>query len=88
MQPIITMLQKYTTQIELVCNAVITLLVGFFTIKNFIKFLKAMDKGNRSDAVKSFAWMAGIIIAGIVGWGGIKLLVSNLAPSSDILPRG
>lgn len=47
-----------------------------------------MDKGNRNDAIKSFAWMAGIIIAGIVGWGGIKLLVTNLAPSSDILPRG
>lgn len=88
MQPIITMLQKYTTQIELVGNAVIVLLVSFFTIKNFIKFLKAMDKGNRSDAVKSVAWMTGIIIASIVGWGGIKLLVSNLAPSSDILPRG
>ena len=88
MQPIINMLQKYQAQFETLGTVVIGFLVVIFLIITVSKAIIAFGKGNRKDGLQNLGWGAIVVLIGLVSWGGLKLIITSIAPSSDILPRG
>ena len=88
MQPIINMLQKYQAQFETFGTVVIGFLVVIFVIICTAKSVIAFGKGNRKEGLQNLGWGAIVILIGLVSWGGLKLVITSIAPSSDILPRG
>lgn len=79
---------KWQSQIEIVFGVIIGLVVVVVAGMLITKGIWALRNSKGGEAIKHFAFAGLAVLAGLIGFGGVRSIIEKIAPDDSLIPKG